>query len=31
METASERGLLRWGSATRDRDVLIVLRVDVRD
>jgi hypothetical protein len=31
METRSERGLLRWASATRDRDVLIVLRVDVRD
>jgi hypothetical protein len=31
METTSERGLLRWGGATRDRDVLIVLRVEVRD
>jgi hypothetical protein len=31
MESTSERGLLRWGGATRDRDVLIVLRVEVRD
>jgi hypothetical protein len=29
MESTSERGLLRWGGATRDRDVLIVLRVEV--
>jgi Flp pilus assembly secretin CpaC len=28
-ESTSERGLLRWGGATRDRDVLIVLRVEV--
>jgi hypothetical protein len=31
MESTRERGLLRWGGATRDRDVLIVLRVEVRD
>jgi hypothetical protein len=31
VETTSERGLLRWGGTTRDRDVLIVLRVEVRD
>jgi hypothetical protein len=30
-ESTSERGLLRWGGATRDRDVLIVLRVEVRN
>jgi hypothetical protein len=29
MESTSERGLLRWGGATRERDVLIVLRVEV--
>jgi hypothetical protein len=31
MESTSERGLLRWSGGTRDRDVLIVLRVEVRD
>jgi hypothetical protein len=31
MESTRERGLLRWGGGTRDRDVLIVLRVEVRD
>lgn len=31
METTSERGLLRWGGTSHDRDVLIVLRVEVRD
>jgi hypothetical protein len=31
MESTRERGLLRWGGATRERDVLIVLRVEVRD
>jgi hypothetical protein len=31
VETTSERGLLRWGGATQDRDVLIVLRVDLRE
>jgi hypothetical protein len=30
-ESTSERGLLRWGGATRDRDVLVVLRVEVRN
>jgi hypothetical protein len=29
MESTSEGGLLRWGGATRDRDVLIVLRVEL--
>jgi hypothetical protein len=31
LETTSERGVLRWGSATHDRDVLIVLKVEVRE